>query len=64
MRHINEAHERRQEVRKYIEEKGGRLISLYGLLGEWDVMVITEFSDDKTAMGTLLSIGKAGRVTT
>ena len=59
MKQINEAHERREEVRKFIEEKGGRLISLYGLLGEWDVMAITEFPDNKTAMGTFMISNRA-----
>ncbi len=41
-----------------------KLIGAYGLMGEWDVATITEFPDDKVAMSVLMTLGKAGRITT
>jgi uncharacterized protein with GYD domain len=32
--------------------------------GEWDRLVITEFPNEKSAMSALLTVGKAGRLTT
>ena len=47
-----------------VESKEGKLIGAYGLMGEWDIATITEFSDDKTAMTVLMKLGKEGRVAT
>jgi uncharacterized protein with GYD domain len=47
-----------------IESKGGKLLAFYGLMGEWDILAITEFPDEKSAVSALLTIGKAGRLVT
>jgi uncharacterized protein with GYD domain len=31
---------------------------------EWDILAVTEFRDEKSAMSALLTIGKAGRLAT
>ena len=64
MRAINEVPERFQQNRSLIEARGGKLVAVYGLLGEWDLLAISAFPDEKSAMSTLLSMGKAGRITT
>jgi uncharacterized protein with GYD domain len=64
MKNIHEVTERLQQNTRLIESKGGKLLAFYGLMGEWDILVITEFPDEKSAMSTLLTIGKAGRLTT
>jgi uncharacterized protein with GYD domain len=33
-------------------------------MGEWNMLAITEFPDEKSAMSALLTIGKAGRLAT
>jgi uncharacterized protein with GYD domain len=33
-------------------------------MGEWDILAITEFPDEQSAVSALLTIGKAGRVST
>ena len=61
---IDRASEKYKDFVNLVETKGGKLISAYGLMGEWDIATITEFPDDKTAMSALLKLGKAGRVAT
>ena len=64
MKNIHEVPERFQQNTKLIESKGGKLIAVYGLMGAWDILAITEFPDEKRAMSALLTVGKAGRLTT
>ena len=64
MKAINEVPERLQQNTQLIESKGGKLLAFYGLMGEWDILVITEFPDEKSAMSALITIGKAGRLAT
>ena len=64
MKNINEVPERIEQNTRLIESKGGKVIAFYGLMGEWDMLAITEFPDEKSAMSALLTIGKAGRVAT
>jgi uncharacterized protein with GYD domain len=64
MKNINEVSERLQQNTRLVESKGGKVVAFYGLMGEWDILVITEFPDEKSAMSALLTIGKAGRLAT
>jgi uncharacterized protein with GYD domain len=64
MKAINEVPERLQQNTQLIESKGGKLLAFYGLMGEWDILAITEFPDEKSATSALLTIGKAGRLAT
>jgi uncharacterized protein with GYD domain len=64
MKNIHEVSERLQQNTQLIEAKGGKLIAFYGLMGEWDILAITEFPNEKSAVSALLMIGKAGRVST
>lgn len=64
MKNIHEVPERFQQNRQLIESKGGKLIGFYALMGEWDLLAITEFPDEKSAMSALVTIGKTGRATT
>ncbi|MDH3599523.1 MAG: GYD domain-containing protein [Candidatus Tectomicrobia bacterium] len=59
---INGVPERFQNARSLVESKGGKIIALYGLLGEWDLMAIMEAPDEKTAMGISMAIGKQGNI--
>lgn len=64
MKAINEVPERFAQNRSLIESQRGKLVAVYGLLGEWDLLVISEFPDEQSAMSALLTMGKAGRITT
>jgi uncharacterized protein with GYD domain len=59
---INGAPERFQNARSLVESKGGKIIAIYGLLGEWDLMAIMEVPDEKTAMSISMAIGKQGNI--
>jgi uncharacterized protein with GYD domain len=47
-----------------IESKGGKFVAGYGLIGEWDILVITEFPDEQSAMKALLTTCQSGIGTT
>ena len=47
-----------------IESKGGKFVAGYGLMGEWDLLVITEFPDQQSAMRALLATCQSGIGTT
>jgi uncharacterized protein with GYD domain len=64
IKNLHEVAERLQQNTQLIEAKGGKLLAFYGLMGEWDILAITEFPDEKSAMSALLTIGKAGRLMT
>ena len=50
-------------VKKIIETAGGKLLSIYGLVGEYDVITIMEMPDEKVAAATILRICSTGRIT-
>ena len=54
--------ERFDVVKKLITDAGGNLVTVYGLIGEYDVMTIMEMPDEKAAMATILKICSKGRV--
>lgn len=62
-KNIDLAPEKYKDFVNLVEAKG-KLIGAWCLMGEWDVATVTEFADDKTAMGALMTLNKAGRVTT
>ena len=59
---INGVPERFQHARRLVESKGGKVVAIYALLGEWDLMAITESPDEKTAMSIAMAIGKQGNI--
>lgn len=50
-------------AKKIIKNAGGKLLSIYGLMGEYDVITIMEMPDEKTAASTILRICSTGRIT-
>ena len=52
--------ERRQQQISLIESHGGQVKEAYGLMGEWDVLIITEFPDEKSAMSALVATCQSG----
>jgi uncharacterized protein with GYD domain len=56
--------ERGQQIRSLVESKGGKPVAGYALMGEWDVLSIWEYPDEKSAMSALVAIGKMGVFTT
>ena len=54
--------ERFEVVKKLVADAGGKLISAYGLIGEYDVLTLIEMPDERAAMKTILKICSKGRV--
>jgi uncharacterized protein with GYD domain len=54
---------RYETVKKIIGDAGGKLVSIYGLIGEYDVVTIIEMPDEKVAASTILKICSKGRIT-
>ena len=50
-------------VKKIINSAGGKLVSIYGLIGEYDVITVMEMPDEKAAASAILKICSAGRIT-
>jgi len=53
---------RYETVKKIIGDAGGKLLSIYGLIGEYDVVTIIEMPDEKVAASTILKICSKGRI--
>src|SRR2546428_626194 len=54
--------DRSEKVKKNIEELGGRLIAAYYCLGEYDVVAILQFPDNKTAMKAAVKNASIGHI--
>ena len=54
---------RYETVKKIISDAGGKLLSIYGLIGEYDVITVIEMPDEKAAAATVLKICSKGRIT-
>lgn len=59
---IDKPTDRAEEVRKFIENFGGRLHSFFFAYGEFDAVVITEFDDEEKGAAFLLTVGSSGAV--
>ncbi len=51
-----------EAVKKIIESHGGKLLCIYGLIGEYDVMTIMEMPDKSAFTATILKICSSGRI--
>ena len=52
-----------EAVKKIIESHGGKLLTIYGLVGEHDVMTIIEMPDKIAFSAAILKICSSGRIT-
>jgi uncharacterized protein with GYD domain len=59
---MNNTPDRYEAVKKIISDAGGKLISIYGLIGEYDVITIIEMPDEKVAASTIMKICSKGRI--
>ena len=55
---------RLEDFTKLTESKGGRVREALYTVGEYDIVVVTEFPDDETATAALLQVGSLGNVRT
>jgi uncharacterized protein with GYD domain len=62
--HVGESKSRFANFEAAVKEAGGRVVSAYGVLGEYDLVVITEFPDDKAGWRTIVKLASLGNVNT
>jgi len=55
---------RLEDFTKLAESKGGRVRESLYTVGEYDIVIVTEFPDDETATAVLLQVGSLGNVRT
>jgi uncharacterized protein with GYD domain len=53
---------RSDKVKRNIEELGGKLLNAYYCLGQYDVVAILEFPDNKTAMKAAVKNASIGHI--
>ncbi len=51
-----------EAVKKIIANYGGKLIAIYGLIGEFDVMTIMELPDKSAFATVIMKICSSGRI--
>jgi uncharacterized protein with GYD domain len=56
--------QRLEDFTKLAESKGGRVREAFYTVGEYDIVITTEFPDDETATSVLLQVGSLGNVRT
>jgi len=55
---------RLEDFTKLAESRGGRVREALYTVGEYDIVIVTEFPDDETATTALLQVGSLGNVRT
>lgn len=55
---------RLEDFTKLAESMGGRVREALYTVGEYDIVVVTEFPDDETATAALLRVGSLGSIRT
>ena len=62
MRDIHNTAKRFESVKRIIEGNGGKLVNIYGLVGEYDVITIMEMPNKSKLVSTILKIAASGRI--
>jgi len=60
---IHNTRARFESVRKIVEANGGKLLEIYALVGEYDIMTIMEMPNKNALTTTILRICSSGRIT-
>ncbi len=50
-------------AKRAIKASGGKVVSIYGLMGRYDLMTVMDMPSDKVAASTILKICSTGRIT-
>ena len=64
VRDVKGAPERVKATAKAVEAAGGKLLSFYSVMGQYDYVAIAEGPSDEIAMAQLLGLGMQGNVRT
>ncbi len=60
---IKNTESRFEAVKRIIESNGGKLLEIYGLVGEYDVLTIVQMPNKSAMASTILKICASGRIT-
>lgn len=55
--------QRTQEAKKIVEDAGGKVEAIYALLGPYDLALLLDLPDDKSAMKVSLELTKMSSIT-
>jgi len=61
---IGDSKNRYQKFEQGLKEAGGRVVASYGLLGEYDILVVAEAPDEKAIAKVVLAAVSRGTVST
>jgi uncharacterized protein with GYD domain len=64
IRNFRESTERARDFARLVESAGGSVREQLWTVGEYDMVCVAEFPDDKTGMAALLQAGSAGSIRT
>ena len=64
VKHFRDTVRRADDYRGLVEQSGGQVRQLLWTLGEYDLVVVTDFPDDETATAVLLQTAAGGNVRT
>lgn len=59
---INDSRNRYQKFEQALKENGGRIVDAYGLLGDHDLLIVTEAPDEKAVTRAVLTAVARGTV--
>jgi uncharacterized protein with GYD domain len=62
VRNIRDSVDRAEAAAKMFESLGGSLVDIYWTLGQYDLVVITEFPDDEALSAAVLRLAQLGNV--
>ena len=64
IRNVKQAPERARQAEQLAQQLGGRIISAYLTMGQYDLVVVLEAPDDETVARAMLTLGAQGNVRT
>ena len=62
IRNTRDTLKRAKDFHALIENRGGRLREHLYMLGEYDIVMVTEFPDDETAAAAVLTLASLGNI--
>lgn len=60
---IKKTNKRFELAKKVVKDAGGTLLSVYGLVGKYDLITVMDMPNEKVAAATILKICSTGRIT-
>ena len=61
---IGESQKRYELFEQGVRQAGGRIVDAYGLLGKYDLLIVTELPDEKAATKVVVAAAARGTVAT